>query len=91
MESDVEGVIRGMEAMRSIREGVRELFPEQGMARHDQYEEALDALSQMKDQVIQTFASREQEKELWEKAWPFGTSEFLHLSSSCVIFNSIKS
>ncbi|TVY45439.1 hypothetical protein LSUB1_G000321 [Lachnellula subtilissima] len=64
MEADVEGVARGIEAMRSIRESI---------IRADQYEEALDALEQMKDQVIEEFASNEQEREVWQKEWPFGT------------------
>jgi hypothetical protein len=72
LEADVEGVVRGMEAMRSIRESLGELFPEQGIVRSDNYEEALDALSQMKDQVISAFATNASEREAWEKAWPFG-------------------
>jgi hypothetical protein len=34
---------------------------------------ALDALEQMKDQVIEEFASNEQERQVWRKEWPFGT------------------
>lgn len=45
LEADMEGVIRGMQAMRSIRGSLGELFPEQGIVRTDQYDEALDALS----------------------------------------------
>lgn len=73
MEADVQGVSRGMDAMYSIRESIGELFPKQGIVRADHYEEALDALEQMKDQVIEEFASNEQEKEVWRKEWPFGT------------------
>lgn len=73
LEAEVEGVVRGMEAMRAIRESLGELFPEQGIVRPELYEEALDALAQMKDQVIETFATTEHEREVWEKMWPFGT------------------
>ncbi|EDO02616.1 predicted protein [Sclerotinia sclerotiorum 1980 UF-70] len=73
MEANVECVMRGMEAMESIKESIGELFPEQGIVRPDQYEEALDALEQMKDQVIEEFARSEEEKEIWLKEWPFGT------------------
>jgi hypothetical protein len=73
IEAEVEGVVRGMEAMRVIRENIGELFPEQGIVRLDRYEEALDALGQMKDQVIETFAKTEHEREVWQKVWPFGT------------------
>lgn len=72
MEADVQGVVRGMEAMRSIRENIGQLFPEQGIVRADHYEEALDALEQMKDQVIEEFATNEQDREVWRKEWPFG-------------------
>ncbi|KAI9732696.1 MAG: hypothetical protein M1818_007430 [Claussenomyces sp. TS43310] len=60
MEADVEGASIG------------ELFPEPGIVSADRYEEALDALEQMKDQVIEEFASSEQEREVWLKEWPFG-------------------
>ncbi|KAJ8067350.1 hypothetical protein OCU04_004703 [Sclerotinia nivalis] len=74
MEANVEGVTRGgMEAMDSIEESIGELFPEHGIVRSHHYEEALDALEQMKDQVIEEFARSEQEKEIWLKEWPFGT------------------
>jgi hypothetical protein len=33
IETDVKGVVRGMEAMRSIRENLGELYPEQGIVR----------------------------------------------------------
>ena len=72
-EADVEGVVRGMEVMRSIRDSLGELFPEQGIVKSDQYDKALDALSQMKEQIISTFATNTSEREAWEKAWPFGT------------------
>lgn len=73
IEADMQGVVRGMEAMRSIRESIGELFPKQGIVRPDQYNEALDALAQMKDQVIENFATTPQEIEVWQKVWPFGT------------------
>ncbi|KAL5388578.1 hypothetical protein PMIN02_007701 [Paraphaeosphaeria minitans] len=72
MEVDVEGVVRGMEAMRAIREELGELFPEQGIVKPEQYDEAMDALGQMKEQVIKTFATTEHEREVWERLWPFG-------------------
>jgi hypothetical protein len=51
-----------------------ELFPEQGVVRPDQYDEALDALNQIREQVISTFASNSKEKEIWKKEWPFETA-----------------
>ncbi|KAF2463766.1 uncharacterized protein BDR25DRAFT_244807 [Lindgomyces ingoldianus] len=73
IEAEVEGVVRGMEAMRSIWENIGGLFPEQGIVRSDQYKETLNTLAQMKDKVIKKFASTEQERDVWQKMWPFGT------------------
>jgi hypothetical protein len=73
MEADVEGAVRGMEAMHAIRQEIRELLPEQGIVRHEIYEEALEALRQMKEQVIDEFAKSEHERKVWEEVWPFGT------------------
>ncbi|KAF4622709.1 hypothetical protein G7Y89_g14318 [Cudoniella acicularis] len=73
MEADTEGVVRGMEAMRAIKESIGELFPEQGIVRTELYEEALDALKQMKVQVIEEFAKNDEEREIWRRKWPFGT------------------
>ena len=63
---------RGMMVMRSIRESIGELFPEQGIVRPDKYEESLDALNQMKEQVIKQFARNEEERAEWLSVWPFG-------------------
>ncbi|KAF2275182.1 uncharacterized protein EI97DRAFT_420759 [Westerdykella ornata] len=73
LEAEVEGVVRGMEAMRAIREGIGELFPEQGIVRHELYDESVNALGQMKEQVIEEFARSEEERRVWERMWPFGT------------------
>ncbi|KAF1850920.1 APH-domain-containing protein [Cucurbitaria berberidis CBS 394.84] len=72
IEAEVEGVVRGMEAMRLIRDSMGELFPEQGIVKPDQYEETLHALAQLKDQIIEKFANTEQEREVWQMMWPFG-------------------
>jgi hypothetical protein len=72
LKADVEGVVRGMEAMRSVRESLGDLFPEQGIVKSEDYEEALDALSQMKEEIISAFTTNATERAAWEKAWPFG-------------------
>lgn len=64
---------RGMEAMRAIRGELGEFSIEKGIVTPEQYEEALDALRQMKEQVIDTFATSEEDRETWEQSWPFGT------------------
>ncbi|PVI05380.1 hypothetical protein DM02DRAFT_554611 [Periconia macrospinosa] len=73
IEAQHEGVVRGMEAMDAIREAMGELFPERGIVETELYNEALDALAQMKEQVIAHYARTEEEKRTWEKMWPFGS------------------
>jgi hypothetical protein len=60
-----------MEAMRGVKESIGELFPERGIVRNDLYDDALNALQQMKEQVIDTYAKDEKEKEIWREGWPF--------------------
>jgi hypothetical protein len=73
LETELEASTRGMKLLGSIRDRLGELCPEKGLVRHDQYYEALNALSQMKDQVIDHLGCSAAEKEIWEKEWPFGT------------------
>lgn len=71
IERDVNGSLLGMQAMQSIRESLGDLFPEQGIVRPDQYDEAKDALGQAKEFIIQEFARNEEEKRVWGEEWPF--------------------
>ncbi|KAJ4373138.1 hypothetical protein N0V83_003429 [Neocucurbitaria cava] len=72
-DADAEGAAHGMEVMREVKESLGELFPEQGLVRSELYNEALHALAQVKEQVIDAFARDGGEREKWEKGWPFGT------------------
>lgn len=60
-----------MEAIRGIQESLGELFPERWIVRNEQYEEARDALRQVKHQVIDMFARNQSDRETWQEAWPF--------------------
>ena len=71
IETDVGGALRGIEAMRNVQESLGELFPERGIVRNDQYEETRDALRQIREQVIETYASDESDREIWREGWPF--------------------
>ena len=71
IESDVEGALLGMQTMNAVQETLGDLFPELGAVRPERYDETKDALRQVKLQVIDEFAKNEQEKDAWEKAWPF--------------------
>ena len=51
--------------MHNIRNNIgRDLFPEYGVVRLDQYDEAKDALRQMKGQVLDLYAHDEHERKL---------------------------
>jgi len=73
LKSELDGVLRGMGMMSAIRESIGELFPEKGIVSLHQYDESLNALEQMKEQVIEQYAKNEQEAGIWRKEWPFGT------------------
>jgi hypothetical protein len=53
-----------MKVMLPIQESIGNLFLEQGCVKAELYEEALDALDQIKKQVINEFAKSEEEREV---------------------------
>ena len=71
IEADVIGALRGIEAMRQVQESLGDLFPERGVVRNDQYEETRDALRQIREETIDTYARDEKEKKIWPAGWPF--------------------
>ena len=72
IEADAKGAAEGMNLMRCVRDSIgRDLFPERGVVRADQYDEAKDAMQQIKTQVLDTYAHDECERKLWEEYWPF--------------------
>ena len=71
IEADFMGSVRGMEAMRNVKETLGELFPERGIVRSDQYKASREALQQIRAQVIGTYANSEIDKALWLESWPF--------------------
>lgn len=72
IEAAANGAAEGINLMRSVRDSIgRHLFPEKGVVRQDQYDEAKNALQQMKDQVLDLYAHNEHERKLWEEDWPF--------------------
>ncbi|RDL33206.1 uncharacterized protein BP5553_08645 [Venustampulla echinocandica] len=73
MEAHAEGALRGMEAMQSIHDAIGDLFPEKGCVRTDLDEESLNALGQMKEQVMDESAKNKEERAVWARMWPFGT------------------
>ncbi|KAL8787607.1 MAG: hypothetical protein Q9195_007695 [Heterodermia aff. obscurata] len=71
IDADAKGALLGMQTMTGIRDSLGELFPAQGVVRHDQHDEARDALRQMKEQVIQMYATNESDRDIWRNNWPF--------------------
>ncbi|KAF2206699.1 hypothetical protein CERZMDRAFT_52602 [Cercospora zeae-maydis SCOH1-5] len=52
MQADVESAALGMAAMQRMRETLGDLFPEQGYVSHNRHQEAIDAINQIRDQVL---------------------------------------
>ena len=71
IEADVNGTLRGMEAICEIQETLGYLFPEQGIVPEERYTEARDALRQVKEQIIEHFARDKRERNTWREEWPF--------------------
>ncbi|MCJ1310690.1 hypothetical protein MMC25_004356 [Agyrium rufum] len=73
IRADAERAVLGMQLMSSVKSSIGELFPEKGVVRFDLYDESLNALDQIKDQVPEELGYNEEETEIWRKEWPFGT------------------
>ncbi len=72
IEADEKRAAEGMNLMSSVRDSIgRDLFPERGMVPVDRYDEAKNALNQIKDQVLDLYAHNEHERKLWKENWPF--------------------
>ena len=71
IEVDAEGANKGMQTMQGIKDSLRELFPANRVISNDQYDEARDALRQMKEQVIEMYSNSESDREIWWRNWPF--------------------
>lgn len=71
IEDDLRKAMESQEVMNKIKDSLGELFPEKGIVRHDQYNEAKRQLRQLKVQILQQFARNSQERSAWDTAWPF--------------------
>ena len=71
IDADVNGAMRGIDAMRGVRETLGDLFPERGIVREELYEEVQDALRQVKEQVVELHSRNDSERAIWRKNWPF--------------------
>ena len=71
IQADAEGANKGMQTLQGSQDSLRELFPANRMIPNDQYDEARDALRQMKEQVIEKYSKSESDREIWRSNWPF--------------------
>lgn len=71
IERNLSGSLLGMQAMQSIQETLGDLFPEQGVVRAEQNDEAKNALGQAKEYIIEQFAKDDDDQKEWEEEWPF--------------------
>lgn len=86
IEADVNGALRGMEAMSAVQKSLGGLFLERGIVRAEQYEEACDELQQVKEQVNEFYTRSESDRQVWKEAWPLiNQGSFTIYVSSCRI------
>ncbi|KAL8931644.1 MAG: hypothetical protein Q9216_007129 [Gyalolechia sp. 2 TL-2023] len=71
IENDVAAASRGMEYMESLKQKLGDLWPEKGLVRHDQYEDAKKAIQQAKLELYDQLGLNEEERAKWDERWPF--------------------
>lgn len=63
--------IESQEMTNKIKDTLGDLYPEMGIVRHDQYNDAKVALHQVKAEKMDQFAQSPLERSAWNAAWPF--------------------
>ncbi|KAL3455672.1 hypothetical protein BJX64DRAFT_297366 [Aspergillus heterothallicus] len=71
INEDAEAAVKAMELMGELRDEVGDLWPEKGIVRPEQYNEAKQRLKQAKEELIGRLANTCAERVAWEEAWPF--------------------
>lgn len=71
IKEDAQKIMESIGAMNVIKKGLEDLFPERGVVRLDQYDDAKAALRNAKAQVIENFSQSDEDRQAWEEAWPF--------------------
>lgn len=71
IELGLEQTMASIRVMDVIKEGVGDLFPEKGLVRLEQYDEAKRQLHSIKAQVLDDFAQSSHDRQVFAEAWPF--------------------
>ena len=70
--ADARSAVCGMDLVQGVKERVNKFVPKCGIVQNDQNDESRDALRQMKEKVIGTYANVGDSKQAWQDSWPFG-------------------
>ncbi|KAI9709411.1 MAG: hypothetical protein M1812_007688 [Candelaria pacifica] len=70
-EADCEREHRSMCLVKDVQASMGDLYPDGWIVSEEKYDETKDALRQMKEQVIATYAHNESEVAIWEEHWPY--------------------
>lgn len=71
IKQDTESALHGMQAMTGIQDALGNLFPRQGIVKPEDFDEIKDMLRQVKEQVIEEYATNDTERDVWNNSWPF--------------------
>ncbi|KAH9826909.1 phosphotransferase enzyme family protein, partial [Teratosphaeria destructans] len=71
IEEDAEKIMASLHVMAAIKNKLGDLFPEKGLVRLDEYDDAKVALRNAKAQILEDFSVSEEDRRGWEEAWPF--------------------
>jgi hypothetical protein len=73
IQENAERTAASLHTMSVIKQALGSLFPEKGVVRLDEYEDAKAALGTVKKQVVEDFSRSAEDRRVWEKVWPFDT------------------
>lgn len=66
------GAAKGaMEGMNKIKKALGDLFPEKGAVGHHRYDAAKEVLKRVKEQTFGHFVRTDNQRQAWERHWPF--------------------
>jgi hypothetical protein len=68
---DSDGAVAGTELVAAAKERMGDLWPDKGFIEHERYDDCKAALHEIKDQILEQLADNDEEKDEYERYWPF--------------------
>ena len=68
---DSDGAVAGTELVAEVKERMGNLWPDKGFIEHEQYDDCKAALNEVKGQILEQLAETDEEKNEYNRYWPF--------------------